>query len=97
MKKIPRDLQGILWSKKLNSLNLEKDKSYIIHQVLAYGNLKQIKWLFNVFSRKEIIEVFTTSPRQNYTHSAFNFIKNYILDLEDNKKINPKAYVKATF
>lgn len=96
MRKIPGNFQGILWSRKVRELDLEKDKNYIIHQVLAYGNLEQVKWLFTVFPKKEIVQIFVKSPRKNYSPPAFNFVKNYLLGLKD-KKINPEAYVKVLF
>lgn len=96
MKKIPGSFQGILWSKRVGKLDLEKDKNYIVHQVLAYGSLEQIKRMFTIFPKKEIIQIFVKSPRKNYSPSAFNFVKNYILGLKD-KKINSGAYVKVLF
>lgn len=96
MSQIPSEFQGLFWSRRLRSLNLEKDKTYIIHQVLAYGDLKQIKWLFSIYSKKEIMQVFLVSPKKNYTPQAFNFVKNFILDLED-KKVSPISYVKTLF
>lgn len=96
MKKIPGSFQGILWSKKIGKLDLEKDKNYIVHQVLAYGSLEQIKQMSTVFPKREIIQIFVKSPRKNYSLPAFNFVKNYILGLKD-KKISSRAYVKVLF
>lgn len=96
MKKIPRDFQGILWSTKVDNLDLQEDKNYIIHQILAYGSLEQIKWLFKNYPKEEIIDNFVNSPRKNYTPAAFNFIKNFILDLEK-QELNPEYYVKTIF
>lgn len=96
MKKIPLSLRGILWSRKLENLNLGKDKAYIIHQVLAYGSLSQVKWLFKTFPKKEIIKIFTNLPRKNYSAAGFNFVKNYLLTLS-HKKIKTDAYVKTLF
>jgi len=94
--KIPNSLQPILWSKNVKNLDLEKDKVYIIHQVLSFGNFEQIKWLFNVYGQKEIREVFLKYPKKIYTASMFNFVKNFILDLED-KKLLEEKYVKTLF
>src|SRR3989339_136028 len=38
--------QGILWSKDIKNIDLEGDKIYIIHQVLSYGKINQIKYHF---------------------------------------------------
>ena len=96
MGKIPKDLQGLFWSRKLDSLDLLKDKSYIVNQILAYGSLEQIKWLFRTYSEKEIKETFFSQPRKVYTPQSFNFVKNYILDLES-RKVPAGPYVKIIF
>lgn len=93
VKKIPQEFQPILWSTNIKNLDLEKDKNYIIHQVLSYGNLQQIKWLFKTYSREEILKIFIESPTPIYTKPIFYFVKNFILGLKD-KKLNEKKYIK---
>ena len=88
--------QGIFWSKDIKNLDLEKDKIYIIHQVLSYGNLNQIKWLFKNYSLKEIQEAFIKYPKKTYTSSVFYFIKNFILGLQK-KRLSEEKYVKTSF
>ncbi len=91
--KVPQSLQGVLWSTNVRNLDLEKDKEYIIHHVLTYGNLEQIKWLSSVYSKSEIKEVFKKRPQKIYTPSSFNFVKNYLLSITED--IPAKNYVKA--
>jgi hypothetical protein len=91
--KIPKSFQGILWSRNVKKLDLEKDKEYIIHQILMYGNLSQIRWLFKVYNFNTIREVFIKNPRPIYTSPIFKFIKNFVLDLKK-YKLNKKYYVK---
>lgn len=88
--------QGIMWSKDIKNIDFEKDKVYIIHQVLSYGSIKQIKDLFKIYNSKEIIDVFINHPQRIYSPAVFNFVKNFILNL---KKENLKAekYVKTSF
>lgn len=95
-KTIPSKFQPILWSKSVKKLDLDKDKIYIIHQILSYGSLDQIKWLFKVYKREEIREVFLKSPKNLYTPAVFYFIKNFILDLKK-KKLKKEKYVKTLF
>lgn len=90
--KIPIELQGILWSRDILKLDLERDKNYIIHQVLMYGSLTQINWLRSVYSKEKIEKEFVEKPRKLYTKSAFNFIKNYILGIT--KQLEVDFYVK---
>ena len=86
--------QGILWSKPIAKLDLKRDKIYIIHQVLSFGSLEQIKWLFKAYSSKEIGKVFLENPKKIYTPAVFNFIKNIILEFE-HKKLPKNRYVKT--
>lgn len=94
-KKVPGSLQGVLWSKNIKSIDLERDKVYIVHQVLSFGSFKQIKWLFKVYGRREIQKVFLKYPKKVYTASMFNFIKKFILSLK-NKKLDKQKYVKTS-
>ena len=93
--KINNLLQGILWSKDIKNLDLEKDKIYVIHQILSYGSLKQIKWLFKNYNLKEVQGVFIKYPKKTYTPSVFYFIKNFILGLQK-KRLSEEKYVKTS-
>ena len=90
---IPSDFQPILWSANVKNLDLERDKIYVIHQVLMYGTLEQIKWLFRVYKKEEIKEVFLGNPLPVYTRPIFYLIKNIVLGLKE-KKLNEKKYIK---
>lgn len=91
--KIPGGLQGVLWSIDIDRLDLIRDKVYIIHQVLAYGTLKEILWLLKVYTNKDIIDTFTCFPYKDYIKPRFNFVKNIILGLK-NISMNEARYVK---
>ncbi|MBZ1345507.1 MAG: hypothetical protein KY055_02690 [Candidatus Nealsonbacteria bacterium] len=93
---IPSSFQGILWSVNVKNLDLEKDKVYIIHQVLSYGTLEQIRWLFEVYSKREIKRVFEASPMKVYNFPTFNFIKNIVLGLKE-KPFSSKDYVSSIY
>lgn len=94
--KIPSSFQGILWSVDVKNLDLKKDKVYIIHQILMYGNLKQIHWLFKVYSEEEIRKVFEFSPMKIYNFPTFNFIKNIVLGLKE-KPLPSQKYVTSIY
>ncbi|MFH1561212.1 MAG: hypothetical protein ABID04_01370 [Patescibacteria group bacterium] len=88
--------KDVLWSRKLDSLDTEKDKVYIVHQVLSYGSLSQIKKLIDLYSLKKTAQVFNLFPKKNYTPSAFNFISQFILNPYA-KGADSKNYVKTIF
>lgn len=92
--KIPSRLQGILWSADIRHLDMERDKSYIVHQILSLGLLEELKWLFHSFSVRELQKIFIEKPIKDYSWSSFNFCKNILLGLE-NKSLNPGRYVKT--
>jgi len=96
MKKIPSSFQPFLWSKSIDKLDRERDKIYIIHQILSYGDLKELKWLFRIYSRKEVREVFTKYPKKIYQPSVFYFIKDFILGFK-NRRLKEEDYVKIPF
>ena len=93
MTTIPQSLQSVLWSADVNRLDPEKDKSYIIHQILAYGSLEDIFWVFRNYPKNEIMRTFLTHPYKDYRAPRFYFVKNYLLNLK-RKSMNEKRYVK---
>lgn len=82
LNKIPKNLQGVLWSANVDQLDIEDHKRYIIHQVLMYGSFADIVWLFTMYPPDIIKTVFTKYPLKVYTKEAFHFIKNYVLGLK---------------
>lgn len=91
--KLPNDLQAILWSQNIDKIDPEKDKSYIIHQVLAYGAWENLKWLFKNYDRSTIKEIFESKPEKDYTPQGYNFTKNVLLNV--NKYLDIQKYVKT--
>lgn len=91
---VPKSLQGVLWSTSVEDLDLQKDKNYIIHQILAYGTWEHLLWLLKSYPREQIKEVFVMHPEKDYTPSAFNFAKKVILDLQ-NQPLDQTRYVKT--
>ncbi len=96
MKKIPSNLQSFLWSKSVERLDKERDKVYVIHQILSYGDLKELRQLFKIYDQKEIKEIFIKYPKRIYQPSVFYFVKNFILGLK-NKRLREQDYVKTLF
>ncbi|MBI3576991.1 hypothetical protein HY086_03065 [Candidatus Gottesmanbacteria bacterium] len=92
----PKKLQAILWSADVSHLDLEKDKWYVVHQLLIYGTLTEIKWLFHTYGVKEVVRVFVTQPARLYSKKVFHFIKNYVLPLRDTK-LYEEDYVTSIY
>ena len=96
MKRVPSRFQPFLWSKSIEKIERDKDKIYIIHQILSYGDLKELRLLFQIYDRKEIRNVFLRFPKKIYKPSVFFFVKNHILGLK-NKRLRERNYVKTLF
>ena len=81
MKHPPKSLQGFLWSTNVNLLDLDRDKSYIIHQILLYGRFVELRWLLSTYSKQEILNTFIKKPIKMYPKDMYIFIKNHLLQL----------------
>lgn len=92
--KLPHRLQSVLWSVNIDQLDTKKDKYYIIHQILIYGNFDDIKWMFNIYGKKTVIDIFLNHPYKNYPKNMFYFVKNYILGCKS-IKLNEDNYVTS--
>jgi hypothetical protein len=90
---LPEKLRALLWSKNVKAIDPEADKVYIIHQVLSYGDIDEIKLLLEFYSPEEVRNIFINFPKRIYTKPVFLFIKNYLLRV--NKKLDEKYYVKS--
>lgn len=95
MKKLPSHWQGLLWSKRLSRISLTKDKAFIINHILAYGDLDDVKELFSIYSIDELRSTFLEKPMKIYTPTSFNFIKKFVLHL-NNIPVNERKYLKNT-
>ncbi len=94
--KIPSNLQAILWSKNTTKLDRKKDKVYIIHQVLRFGDIENINWLFRAYSIDEIRNVFLEYPLPIYNKSSLNFVGNFLLNLVGPSiNLTEQKYVKT--
>lgn len=80
---VPKQLQSVLWSVDTNSLDLEKDREYIIHQILAYGTWENIAWLLHTYGKDQVKEVFIRHPAKDYYPSGFKFVSQIVLDVGD--------------
>lgn len=81
--KIPHFLQPFLWSVDIADLDVDKDKIYIINQILAFGNMLALTWLFQMYSLRELKNVFSRHSMKIYRKSGFYFVKDILLGISD--------------
>lgn len=65
-----------------------------VHQILMFGNLKEIETLKKTIGQDKVKELFLSFPKKVYTNSALNFVKNFILGI--NTPIDEQKYLKIT-
>ena len=94
--KIPQAMQALFWSTDYNSLDLSKHMGYIVTQVLIYGSLADIQWLFSIYGKKAVCQYFLKNPSKNYPAKTFDFVKNYVLGL-DKEQLDEQDYVTSIF
>lgn len=76
---LPEQLQPLVWSQGVRSLDVDRDAEVLIHRVLAYGSLQDLTWLFRTYSERRIRRVFLTRPQPIYTKASFRFVKEQLL------------------
>lgn len=88
--KIPKKMQWLFWSCRIEDLDLKKDKNYIIFQVLNYGTWEDVKWLFKVYSEKEIKKVIKNPGKGLWFKDVLNFW-SLMFDLKLKKRVQERA------
>ena len=96
MTKVPKSLQGVLWSKQVGHIDLEQDKTYVIHQVLRYGTLDDIRWLMETYGVQVVKQEFISRPQAIYSKPALNFVKNVLLNLEQ-ERVDESKYIQSFY
>ena len=90
-KKIPKRMKWLFWSYDIESLDLKRDKEYIITQVLNYGTWEDLKWLFRIYSKEEIKKVVQNPSRGLWFKNVLNFWLKIF-----NVKIKKENFEKAS-
>ena len=49
--------QSLFWDVEPKTLNPRKHRKYIIERILQYGNDREVRWLVNQYSRRQLREV----------------------------------------
>lgn len=83
-------MQWLFWSTEIEDLDLQKDKHYIITQVLNYGTWEDVKWLFRTYSEQEIKEVVGNPGRGLWFRDVLNFWR-IMFNLKFKKEVFEKA------
>lgn len=80
----------LFWFLPEKNLDQERDKNLIIHQVLSYGTMDDLRLLFKIYGRKTIKQEFLRSKPGLYYPSILEFIC-FILGV---KNLDKDKYLK---
>lgn len=70
---LPNFLQTALWSYDLKKMTKNRYKKVIITQILNFGNWRQLQWLLQNYSAKEIKEVLKNPSRGMWRADVINY------------------------
>ena len=59
---LPQSVNAVLWSYKLDQINVDKHKKIIISQVLNFGSEDAIEWLFKQYGFSSVKKIANTIP-----------------------------------
>ncbi len=82
-------INNLIWYQRVNL-----DSPEAVHQVLVYGSFAELKELQKTIGEEKIRRIFLGRPKKFYTKSEFNFIKNYVLKIEE--PLDESKYLKDT-
>ncbi len=72
MIQLPQSVKATLWSYDLAQIDLQKHKKLIISQVLNFGSLEAISWLFSNYSSADIKEATLNTPLGAWDKKSLN-------------------------
>ena len=99
MKRLPPFLKQYFWDVNFSKLDKETYHQFIIERILEYGSEKAVKWLFQHFTKTEVMKALTRrrnlSPLSaNYWSLVLGVPKNQIPCLQkQSQKILQKTWL----
>ena len=88
---LPSFLKGCLRSYDLDALDIQKDFKRIATNILIYGNVRQVNWLFDNFPKKQIHSILTDPLKGDWDKKSLNFWSNYFKVIPDKQKALKKS------
>ncbi len=79
---IPKNIKTLLWDVKEADISFDEHYKYIIERVLEYGDLQEIKWMEDNFSKDKIVVTLKVSKRLS-AKSANYFALKYNVSKEE--------------
>lgn len=92
-RKIPRRFAPIFWFLDYKKLDPQKDRHLIIHQILSYGTIDDLREMFKLYDFKTVQKEFKKPKAGLYQPSVLAFCQ-HILGV---KKLDKRKYLKNVY
>ncbi len=75
---LPLKKKSLFWDTDTNTIDLVKNKRYVIERVLKFGNVEDYSWLKNIYTLDEIKQVVSRNRSEldkkslNFWHSVYH-------------------------
>ena len=86
----------MFWSAPNVPHTIEEDAPEIIHKLLAYGTIEDIRWLKKTYGIHTLRRVLRDHPLALYTPSGFHFAAYIVLHLEGGS-LDSNCFVKSVY
>lgn len=83
----------LFWFLDSNKLDLNKDRNLIVHQVLAYGTLEDLRQLIKLYGKETVRKEFKKPQAGLYQPSILNFAQ-HVLGVA---KVDQNKYLKRVY
>lgn len=83
---LPQSVNALLWSYKLDHIEVQKHKKIIISQVLNFGSEASIEWLFKKYGFDLVTKIANSIPLFQWNKKSLSFWKLVL-------PINPKCRI----
>lgn len=85
--------KGLFWDVHFRKLDLRRDRHFIIHRILAYGTMDDLRALLKIYGKKIVRKEFLKPQSGLY----YPNILELCLHLFEIKKVNEKKYLKNIY
>ncbi|MDO8609831.1 MAG: hypothetical protein Q7R95_04740 [bacterium] len=83
---LPQSVKAVLWSYKLDHIEVQKHKKIIISQVLNFGSDEAIEWLFKQYSFALVARIANTIPLFQWNKKSLSLWK-LVLSIDPKDRI----------
>jgi|YelNatPaOPRAMG01_1025707.scaffolds.fasta_scaffold158766_2 hypothetical protein len=80
--KIPNRIKRLFWDVNKDEVDPELHKSFIIRRIVNHGDMDDVRWMLNIYSKDEIIHVIKKSKGIS-RKSAFFWATYFNIPTED--------------